>query len=44
MIKVIEDYTLVEKIGEGAFAEVFRAIHSKKPGQFAVKAIHKSKY
>ena len=44
MIKQIEDYTLTEKIGEGNFGEVYRAVNTRKAGEFAVKAIGKEKY
>lgn len=39
MVKVINNYTLIEKIGEGNYGEVYRALHIKKMGEFAVKVI-----
>lgn len=39
MVKVINNYTLIEKVGEGNFSEVYRAINAKKLGEFAVKII-----
>jgi serine/threonine protein kinase len=44
MIKVINNYTLIEKIGEGNYGEVFRAFNNKKKGEFAVKVISMDKF
>lgn len=32
MVKVINNYTLIDKIGEGNYGEVYRAYNSKKMG------------
>jgi serine/threonine protein kinase len=44
MIKVINNYTLIEKIGEGTYGEVFRTINTKRYGEFAVKVIPIEKF
>lgn len=44
MIKVINNYTLIEKIGSGTYGEVFRAYNTKKLGEFAVKVIPVEKF
>ncbi len=32
MVKIIDNYTLNESIGEGNYGKVYRAKHLKKPG------------
>lgn len=44
MVKVINNYTLIEKIGEGNYGEVYRALNTKKMGEFAVKIIPIEKF
>ena len=39
MVKVIEDYTLLESIGSGSYGEVFKASHTLKQGFYAIKVI-----
>lgn len=39
MVKVIEDYTLLESVGNGSYGEVFKASHTMKQGYFAIKVI-----
>lgn len=44
MVKMIDNYTLNEEIGQGNYGKVFRAKHLKKPGEFAVKIIPLEKF
>ena len=44
MVKVINNYTLIEKIRSGNYGEVYRALNTKKLGEFAVKAIAAQKF
>lgn len=39
MVKVINNYTLIDKIGQGNYGQVYRALNAKKRGEFAVKVI-----
>jgi serine/threonine-protein kinase ULK/ATG1 len=43
MGKTIENYTLLELIGEGSFAKVFKARHLISQKEFAVKVISSEK-
>lgn len=39
MVKVINNYTLIEKVGSGNYGDVYRALNTKKLGEFAIKVI-----
>lgn len=41
MSKTVGDYKLVQKIGKGSFADVYKATHKKNTSEYAVKAIPK---
>ena len=43
-MKIINNYALIEKIGEGNYGEVFRAVNTAKLGEFAVKVISLDKF
>ena len=43
-MKVIDNYTLLEVIGEGMYGTVYRAKHKLKPEEFAVKIIPAEKF
>jgi serine/threonine protein kinase len=42
--KVVENYTLSQKIGAGQYGSVFLAVHNTEPGQFAVKVMNLDKF
>jgi serine/threonine protein kinase len=44
MVKIINNYTLIDQIGEGNYGSVYRAVNSKKQGEFAVKIIPIEKF
>ena len=39
MVRIIENYTLYEIIGEGAYGKVYRAINKNDSREYAVKVI-----
>ena len=39
MVRIIENYTLYEIIGEGAYGKVYRAINKLDSKEYAVKVI-----
>lgn len=39
MVRIIENYTLYEIIGEGAYGKVYRAINKNDGKEYAVKVI-----
>lgn len=44
MVKMIDNYTLNEEIGQGNYGKVYRAKNLKKNGEFAVKIIPVEKF
>lgn len=44
MIKVIEDYNLMDKIGSGQYGNVYKAEHKKTKQLFAVKVMKAEKF
>lgn len=44
MVKIVNDYTLLESIGSGTYGNVYKAKHNKKDSFFAVKAIPVDKF
>ena len=44
MSKLVENYLLQEAVGKGVCGQVFRAVHQKNQGIFAVKVIPKASF
>lgn len=44
MSKLVENYLLQESVGKGVYGQVYRAVHQKSKGIFAVKVIPKSSF
>jgi serine/threonine protein kinase len=44
MSKLVENYLLQEPVGKGVYGQVFRAVHQKTKGEYAVKVIPKSSF
>ena len=44
MGKTVENYMLMEPLGEGTFAKVFKAKHIKTGQEFAIKVISSEKF
>lgn len=44
MVRIIENYTLYEVIGEGAYGKVYRAINKVDNKEYAVKVIEVKKF
>lgn len=44
MVRIIDNYTLYESIGEGNYGKVYRAINKKDKKQYAVKVIEAKKF
>ncbi len=44
MSKLVENYLLQESVGKGVYGQVYRAVHQKNKGIFAVKVIPKSSF
>lgn len=40
MVKIIENYTLHEQIGEGEYGKVYRGVDSRNSKEVAVKVIN----
>ena len=44
MVKIIENYSLHEQIGEGEYGKVYRAIDARNKKEVAVKVINVKKF
>ena len=44
MSKLVENYLLQEAVGKGVYGQVYRAVHQKSQGVFAVKVIPKTSF
>ena len=44
MSKLVENYLLQEAVGKGVYGQVYRAVHQKNQGVFAVKVIPKTSF
>lgn len=44
MVKIIENYSLYEQIGEGEYGKVYRGIDNKSKREVAVKVIHVNRF
>ena len=44
MVKIIENYTIYEQIGEGEYGKVYRGIDTNTNAPVAVKVVHINKF
>ena len=44
MVRIIDNYTLFEIVGEGAYGKVYRAVNKLDKKEYAVKVIEAKKF
>lgn len=44
MVRIIDNYTLYEAVGEGAYGKVYRAVNKLDNKEYAVKVIEVKKF